>query len=435
MKYNPQFPTMVLPGLSEQPIPQFLGVTVRQPELAALQDLEGPLDKAMTAGARLDALPPGARVAVAVGSRGIADLPKVVRGVTDRLRARGLAPFIVPAMGSHGGGTAEGQVGMLDHLGVSEKSMGVPVLSSMETVDLGEVEPNVHAHIDRNAFEADGIVIVARVKAHTNFEAEIESGLHKMVSVGLGKAMGARNVHIYGRRGLAELMPRIAAQSLARARFVLAVAVVENSHHQLAVLEGVAPEDFPEADRRLLALSKAHAPSLPFAQADLLVVEYLGKDISGTGMDSKVIGREGFRGDPLASPYLNSIVALRTTEASAGNGTGVGNSDFIPLEMANGLDLMAMAFNALTSAGTIRVRIPPVLPTERDVVQGGLRLCWQPDVSRVRACVIRSTSALDRMLITRPLLEELQARGAVLDVWKSAHDLQFDARGVLETGL
>ncbi|WP_461208763.1 nickel pincer cofactor-dependent isomerase, group 22 [Desulfocurvus sp. DL9XJH121] len=435
MTYNPQFPSITLPGLAQQPIPQFLGITIRQPVLPPLEDLDSALNEAMTASERLNALAPGARVAVAVGSRGIADLPRIVRGVIDRLTARGFSPFIVPAMGSHGGGTDKGQADMLDHLGVSEESTGAPVLSSMETVDLGEVETNVHAHIDRNAFEADGIVIVARVKTHTTFESDIESGLHKMVAVGLGKAMGARNVHIYGRRGLVELMPRIAEQSLAKAPFALGVAVVENGLHQLAVLEGVSPEDFPEADRRLLALSKSCAPSLPFAQADLLVVEYLGKNISGAGMDSKVIGREGFRGDPPLSPYINSIVALRTTEVSDGNSAGVGNADFIPLDMANKMDMKAMAFNAVTAAVTARVRVPPVLPTELDVVRAGLRICWQPDLSLVRACVIQSTSALDRMLVTRPLLDELRAEGKLKEIWKESHDLEFDGNSVLVSGL
>lgn len=433
--YTPRFPELHIPGLPDQPLPPFYGVAVRQPGLPALSDFEGALDKALAAGDALASLPAGSRIAVAVGSRGIARLPHLVLGVIKRLRGMGLAPFIVPSMGSHGGGTAEGQIGVLSKLGVNEETMGAPVLSSMDSVDLGEVEPGVHAHIDRNAFEADGIIIIARVKQHTNFEAEIESGLCKMVSVGLGKATGARNVHVYGRRGLAELMPRIAGHSLARAKFLLGVAVVENSHKELAVIEGVPPEGFFEADRRLLALSKAHAPSLPFEQLDLLVVEYLGKDISGTGMDLKVIGREGFRGDPMRPPYINSIVALRVTKASGGNGIGVGNADFIPRDTADGLDLMSMYFNAMTSACMTRVRIPPVLPTEKLAIQAGLRVCWQPETSRVRACVVKSTSALDRMLVTEALLQDLLAKGLMLGVWRDPGPLTFTPDGALDSGL
>jgi hypothetical protein len=443
-KYQtPSFPVLDIPGLGDQPIPPFVGVTVRQPELPALTDLEAALDRAMDramghnagAGESLAALGKGARVAVAVGSRGIARLADVVGGVVRRLKAMGFAPFIVPSMGSHGGGTAEGQIQVLAKLGVTAEAMGAPVLSSMETVNLGEVEPRVEAHLDRNAFEADGIVVVARIKAHTNFEADIESGLCKMVSVGLGKAMGARNVHVYGRRGLVELMPRIAAKCLEGGRFVLGVALVENSHHELAVVSGVRPDDFFEADRRLLTLYKIHAPSIPFERLDTLVVERLGKDISGTGMDIKTIGREGFRGDPLRPPHINSIVALRVTEASSGNGIGVGNADFIPLETAQNLDLMSMYFNALTSACMTRVRIPPVLPTEKLAIQAGLRVCWQPEMDRARCCVIQSTSALDRMLVTRPLLDELRERSALLEIWRPEAPLAFSDQGVLHSGL
>ncbi|QGY41835.1 DUF362 domain-containing protein [Pseudodesulfovibrio cashew] len=436
---TPNFPVLDIPGLDNQPVPSFYGVRVRQPELPALTDIETSIDRAMDRnpgdGSPLGVLKKGARVAVAVGSRGIANLPTVVRRVVDRLKDMGFAPFIVPAMGSHGGGVAEGQVKVLAHLGVSEEAMGVPVVSSMETVNLGEVEPRVEAHIDRNAYEADGIVVVARVKAHTNFEAEVESGLCKMISVGLGKAMGARNVHIYGRRGLVELMPRIAEKCMANARFVLAVALVENSHHELAVVEGVDPADFVARDKELLALYKAHAPAIPFAQVDNLVVEWLGKNISGTGMDIKTIGREGFRGDPMRPPYINSIVALRVTPASAGNGIGVGNADFMPLETAQELDLMSMYFNALTSACMTRVKLPPVLPTEKLCIQAGLRVCWQPEPDQVRGCVLKSTSDLDSMLVTRPLLEELEAEGKLVEVWRQAEPLRFDDDGKLVSGL
>lgn len=436
---TPCFPVLEIPGLDDQPLPPFYGVRVKQPELPALDDIKTSIDQAMARsqghGSPLSALKKGARVAVAVGSRGIADLPTVVRRVLDRLKDMGLAPFIVPSMGSHGGGVAEGQIQVLNKLGITEEAMGAPIVSSMETVNLGEVEPRVEAHIDRNAFEADGIVVVARVKAHTNFEADIESGLCKMVSVGLGKAMGARNVHVYGRRGLVELMPLIAQKSLSKAPFVLGIALVENSHHQLAAISGVNPEDFVQADQTLLTLYKSHAPAIPFAQLDNLVVERLGKNISGTGMDIKTIGREGFRGDPLRPPYVNSIVALRVTKASAGNGIGVGNSDFIPLETAQNLDLMSMYFNALTSACMTRVKLPPVLPSEKLCIQAGIRVCWQPELDQVRGCVINSTSDLDTMLVTRPLLNELEAEGSLLEIWREAKPLEFDAEDKLVSGL
>ncbi|WP_419784892.1 hypothetical protein [Pseudodesulfovibrio sp.] len=438
---TPVFPVLDIPGLGDQPMPSFYGVRVSQPEMPALTDINSSIDRAVdrnhdgAATSPLDALQKGARVAVAVGSRGIANLPQVVQRVIERLTLRELVPFIVPSMGSHGGGTAEGQIHVLNELGITEEAMGAPIISNMETVNLGEVEPRVEAHIDRNAYEADGIVVVARIKAHTNFEADIESGLCKMVAVGLGKAMGARNVHVYGRRGLAELMPQIAIKSLSKAPFVLGVALVENSHHQLACITGVAPNDFVETDKSLLTLYKAHAPTIPFAQLDTLIVERLGKNISGTGMDIKTIGREGFRGDPMRPPYVNSIVALQVTPESGGNGIGVGNADFIPLATAQGLDLMSMYFNALTSACMTRVKLPPVLPTEKLCIQAGLRVCWQPEMDQVRGCIIRSTSDLDTMLVTKPLLMELETADKLIEVWRPAEPLKFNDNDELISGL
>ncbi|HKI81910.1 MAG TPA: hypothetical protein VKA04_09685, partial [Pseudodesulfovibrio sp.] len=206
-------------------------------------------------------------------------------------------------------------------------------------------------------------------------------------------------------------------------------------HHQLASVTGIQPEDFVQADKNLLALYKTHAPAIPFAQLDNLVVERLGKDISGTGMDIKTIGREGFRGDPLRPPYINSIAALRVTKASSGNGIGVGNADFIPLETAQNLDLMSMYFNALTSACMTRVKLPPVLPTEKLCIQAGMRVCWQPELDQVRGCVISSTSDLDTMLVTKPLLDELKAQGKLIDIWRDAESLTFDTEGRLVSGL
>jgi len=425
---SPKFPVLHFQDLEDLPLPLFNKVRVKQPQLPAVNDLEAAVSQALATPSELDKLQPGARVAVAVGSRGIACLSRIVRQVVAGLREKGLAPFIVPAMGSHGGGTAEGQAAMLKKLGVDQESVGAPVLSSMDTVELGQVEPNVNCHLDRNAAEADAIVVVARVKPHTNFDADIESGLCKMVSVGLGKAQGARNVHVYGRRGLVELMPRIAAVSLAKAKFALGVAVVENAGKQIAVVEGVVPAKFPEADHRLLALAARYTPSLPFEQLDLLVVEKLGKDISGTGIDNKVVGRQGFRGDPPRKPFINSTVALGMTDASRGNGIGVGNAEIITLELANSLDLQAMYYNGLTSSCVTRSCIPPVMATDRAAIKAGLAICWQPELPLVRACVIKSTAVLDWMLVTIPLLAELTAKGICLEDQGSSA-LQFSPEG------
>ena len=230
-------------------IPAFTGVRLRPPSAPACADVERLAQAKVMGSPSLRALPAGARVAVAVGSRGIDRLPLLVRGCITALRGMGLRPFIVPAMGSHGGADAEGQRMLLRHLGVTEESTGAPVVSSLETVDLGCAAPGVACHISRDAFEADAIVTVVRVKAHTNFTSDIESGLCKMLTVGLGKDLGAKNVHIFGRRGLVDHIPLLAEHIIAHAPVAFGLAVVENAESRICLVEGVEAADMPRADR------------------------------------------------------------------------------------------------------------------------------------------------------------------------------------------
>lgn len=414
-------------------IPAFTGVRLRPPSAPACADVERLAQAKVMGSPSLRALPAGARVAVAVGSRGIDRLPLLVRGCITALRGMGLRPFIVPAMGSHGGADAEGQRMLLRHLGVTEESTGAPVVSSLETVDLGCAAPGVACHISRDAFEADAIVTVVRVKAHTNFTSNIESGLCKMLTVGLGKDLGAKNAHIFGRRGLVDHIPLLAEHILAHAPVAFGLAVVENAESRICLVEGVEAADMPRADRELLVRAKELKAVLPFEQLDMLVVMEIGKDISGTGMDSKVVGRTGF-GEPYGHPFINTIAALRVTAASGGNGIGIGIADVTTTETLNGLDLEAMWINALTSCCMDRVKLPPAFASEREAIQAGLKICWQPRTERVRAAVIRSTRHLGHLLLTRPLLEELRTtRPDMLDgIWQEERPLAFDSTGHLD---
>lgn len=321
---------------------------------------------------------------------------------------------------------------LLHHLGVTEENVGAPVVSSMETVDLGCVAPGVNCHISRDAFEADAIMTVVRVKAHTNFTSDIESGLCKMLTVGLGKDLGAKNAHIYGRKGLVEYIPRLAEHMIAHAPVAFGLAVVENAESRICLVEGVEAADMLKADRELLARAKKLKAVLPFEQLDMLVVEEIGKDISGTGMDSKVVGRVGF-GEPYGHPFINTIAVLRVTAASGGNGIGIGIADVTTTETINGLDLEAMWINALTSCCMDRVKLPPAFASEREAIQAGLKICWQPRTEFVRAAVIRSTRDLGHILLTRPLLDELRATHPDMlgDIWKEESPLVFDSTGHL----
>ena len=408
-------------------LPSFQGVCIKHTSAPKCTNVRAEVMQRVHTSPGLRALHTGARVAVGVGSRGIAELPILVRATLDALRDMQLAPFIVPSMGSHGGATAEGQRTLLAHLGVSEESMGVPIVPDMETVNLGEVAPGVETHMAKTALEADATVVVVRVKPHTNFTSSIESGLCKMLAVGLGKDIGAKNVHTYGRKGLVEYTPLMAQRLIDNTNIIFGLAVLENAQNCLCHIEGVEAAEFLAADSALLTRAKRLKSMLPFEQLDLLVVENIGKDISGTGMDSKVVGRTGF-GDPYGHPYINTVVALRVTPKSGGNGIGIGIADITTVETLNTLDLEAMHINALTSCCMDRVKLPPGFASEKEAIQAGCKICWQPDPHKMRGAIIRSTLDLTHVLLTPPLVQELQQSKPLepLNFWSPLRALPFE---------
>ena len=293
---SPTFPAIALPQFENERLPPVMPVALRHPNVPALPDVAAATRAALDASHKLTALSPGARVAITCGSRGIRSKPDVVKAAAAWLKERGLAPFIVPAMGSHGGAVADGQVSLLAELGFTEEAMGCPIRASMEVVRLGETSAGIPVHFDRRAFEADAVLVVGRVKSHTSFDREVESGLTKMVAIGLGKAEGARFVHRLGVRGYMEVLPEWARIAIREAPVAYGIAIVENAAREAAMIEGVEPEDFYETDARLLKTAKGCVPKLPFEQIDVLAVERLGKNISGTGMDPAVTARFDIRG-------------------------------------------------------------------------------------------------------------------------------------------
>jgi len=408
-----RFPAIDLPHLAKVPLPDFAEVRLRQPDPAPLADVPAAVRAALdTQSVRFD-LPAGASVAVAVGSRGIAHIDIVARAAVDWLKSRGLAPFIVPGMGSHGGGSAEGQAEVLAHLGITEDSMGCPVRATMETAQYGQIEGGFTCHFDANAAGADGVLVINRVKAHTSFDRPVESGLSKMLAVGLGKAEGARQVHMVGPRGLAETLPRLAARIVERAPLCAGLALVETADKHLHHIEAVAPQDFAETDARLLKMAKAAMARLPFAQLDGLIVEEVGKDVSGAGIDPAISGRTDIRGvENPAEPFIHKIVVLGLSARTGGNGLGVGMGDYIPRALANSLDLKAMYMNAVSATILEKAFIPIVLPDEITCIRALVATCWADGPPRLAQ--IRSSAQLGTIRVTEPLLEELRSRDLLL---------------------
>jgi hypothetical protein len=406
---------------------------LKHPAREAVTDIAAAVDEELARSRRFGDLPQGASVAVAVGSRGIAHIPKVVAAAVKHLKQRGFAPFIIPAMGSHRGATAEGQAGVLAHLGVTEETVGAPVRATMETVEYGATLHGIPCRFDKNAAGADAVLCINRVKAHTSFDRPIESGLTKLIAVGLGKQAGAQNVHRLGPRGYTEVLPALARIAIEHSPIAYGIALVENADKQLTVIEGAEPHDFAATDERLLKLAKSLAPRLPFEQLDGLVVEWIGKEISGAGMDPAVVGRVGIRSVPdPGHPYVNKLAVLGVTDDSYGNGVGLGNADYTTRKVANGVDLLPMYMNSITAGGTEGARMPAVMPDDRTVLQAMVATCWRSDLENARLCQIRSTLYLHEILVSQALLQELEGRSDVKRLSEPA-PLEFSEAGELLT--
>lgn len=428
---SPTFPALRLPQFAGEPLPEVVMAKLHHRITPALTDVAGATRMALERSSRFKKLSAGSRVAITCGSRGIKSKPEVVATAVDWLRENGFEPFIVPAMGSHGGARAENQTALLAELGYTGESMGCEIHSSMEVTQLGTTSQGIPVYFDRNASGADAVLVINRIKAHTSFDREIESGLSKMIAIGLGKAEGARLIHRLGAVGYLEVLPEWASIAIEKSPIAYAIGIVENAEKEAAVIEGAEPKAIMTTDARLLPVAKKNTPKLPFRQIDVLVVERMGKNISGTGMDTGVIGRSDIRGRQSEdNPLVHKLAVLGLTPEAHGNGLGTGLADFMTQEAANSLDLYAMYMNSCTSTFVERVRIPLVLADEREVLRAAVATSWQLDGGTVRLCIIRSTLHLDHVLISLPLAAELGDAGEVVDALRP---LEFDNDGRLLT--
>ena len=370
------------------------------------------------------------RIAVGVGSRGVANLQLLVRGTVAGLRGAGWDPFIVPAMGSHGAATAAGQAEVLAGLGVSQATVGAPVLATMDTRVVGEID-GLPYHLDRHAVEAGAVLVVSRIKPHTSFRAPVESGPSKMCAIGLGKQPGAQLIHNEGGQGLARRVPA-APRLLERAGLLVgSVSVVENARDETAIVAGLGAAEVGAAtEEALLDQARRLMPRLPFAEIDVLVVDRMGKDISGSGMDSNVINRFRIVGwNETGAPFIRTIAVLELTEASHGNSAGIGLADFIPARLLRQIDLNALYTNAITAGafGVERAKLPMVLATDRDAIRAAVTMCGVP-AERLRLVWIRDTLHTEVLGLSRALLEEARD----MEDLGGLRPLPFDAGGRLQ---
>jgi hypothetical protein len=411
------------PGL---PLPRFFKIRQALPD-ERVADVAGAVRAELV---RIDLaahLKPNASVAITAGSRGIADIPLVIRTVAEVVREAcpGARPFVVPAMGSHGGATVEGQRHVLAEYGISEQSVGAPIRATMETVELGRLPSGARVYFDASAAAADATIVVNRVKAHTAFRGEIESGLCKMTCIGLGKAVGAEQVHAHGLR---ETIPQAATLALEKSNIVAGVALVENAAHALAAVRATPPDGFLQTDRELLRQANAFLPRVPFDHLHLLVVGWLGKNLSGSGMDYNIVGMWRRIGGERV-PNFERIAVLDLTDESDGNGLGVGIADFTTRRLYDKLDLPKMYLNGLTSSALEAIKIPIVLETDRQVMEVALHSVGRSAEARV--AVVRSTLELDELWVSEALRAEVAAHSQLEQVGP-AEELAFSAEGRLE---
>jgi hypothetical protein len=372
----------------------------------------------------------GNRIAITAGSRGIGGFVELLSGIADAVKSCGGEPFIIPAMGSHGGATPEGQTEILHRLGVSGQSTGAPVRAIMDTHDLGRSANGAVAHLDRFAAEADGVIVLGRTKTHPESAGELASGLLKMCTVGLGKQAGAQQAHSHGLWDSVRAVPEV---QLAKAKVVCGVAVVENGFREPCVIEVVPPSyrAFLEADMRLLRIAKQHLAHIPFQELDVLVVDELGKTISGAGMDPNIIGHWR-NSDAPHVPNYKRIVVLSLTHASLGNGLGIGMADFTTRRFAEAFDPAVSYVNLLTASepggNTREGPLPLALESDREAIEVALSSSLAgPDP---RVCRIKNTACLDEFWISDALLNDVN-RNPKLEVLDAAAPVAFDREGNL----
>jgi hypothetical protein len=358
---------------------------------------------------------PGGSIALTVGSRGIVGIDRLAQAAVEALKGLGFKPFVVAAMGSHGGGTAEGQRALLAEFGVTEARLGCPIRSEMETSVLGTNSFGLPIHFDRNALNADGIVLLNRIKPHTSFSGRYESGLLKMLTIGLGKHEGAEQVHKLGLPGLLKLLPEVGAFLLEKTPVALGIALLENAEEKTARVVGVEPEDLLEVEPRLLDEARTLMARLPFDQIDVLIVGELGKNYSGTGLDPNVIGRQRVETMPdLPRPVVTRLAVLDLSLETRGNATGIGLADLTTDRLVAAIDPKPMRVNCMTSNFLTRARVPISLPTDLEVLTACLDTCWRIDPSEARMVIIPNTLELAHLWITEPLARESQANANLI---------------------
>ncbi|MEC0174086.1 lactate racemase domain-containing protein [Paenibacillus favisporus] len=414
--------------LKDIPIPKMAKVNVRFND-EQIVDLGSDLGAKLRQAHIMEKVKPGMEIAIAVGSRGLDRIVELTAVTVKALKEAGAKPFIVPSMGSHGGATAEGQREVLAHLGVTEESAGCEIRSSMEVVQLGALPNGLPVYLDKYAAAADGIVVINRIKPHTAFRGPVESGIMKMISIGLGKQKGAEACHQLGFKYMAENVPAMANMIMEKKPVLFGVATIENAFDKVAVVEVLTPEEIVDKEPELQLQAKELLPKLFFDQLEVLIIDEIGKNISGDGMDPNITGRYP---TPYAhgGPDVNKMVVLDLTPQTEGNANGVGTADFTTQRLVDKMDLEVTYSNGLTSTVVAPTKIATTLPNDKEAIQAAVKTSNVLDFNQAKIVRIKNTLVLSQIEVSEALFEYVKQHPQ-MELASEPYDLPFDEHGNL----
>ena len=411
--------------------PRLLPVRQNFPD-RRISDISSEVQRQLSASPFASRLKRGARVALGVGSRGIGNIAAIVRSAVDYWKSQGCSPFIFPAMGSHGAATAAGQAQVLAKYGINQETMGCPIVSALDVVSLGKTADGIESFMDRNAFESDGVMLIGRVKWHTDFSGKIESGLFKMMAIGLGKFAGAQRYHTYGYKlGLEHVIRSVGRQVLKSGKILGGLAILEDAHHNTALLTAVPVEDMERKEEELLALVKSWMGRIPMP-LDILILDEIGKDISGAGMDTKIVNRSVY-GEPNPWPNehrMERIFARDLSANSYGNAAGVGMADVIHDRLLKKIDWNPTHINSLTASTPAAIRTPIHFSSDRECMERVAPTVGKVDLSEVTYGWIKNSLELGFLKLSENLRDEIR-NNSLLEIIGPAEEMEFDEEGNL----
>ena len=379
---------------------------------------------------------PGDKIGITVGSRGINNIKLIVKDIISELKNLNASPFILPAMGSHGGANSEGQKDVLASYGITQKEMGVPIMASMDVIQIGIVENKIPIYFSKIAMEADGIIALNRVKMHTDFKSKIvESGMSKILVIGLGKAKGASSIHSLGVYGLKNVIPPAAELMISKAPIIQGIGILENSYDQTMKISFVPPEDIIKVDSELLKISKEVMPMLPIDDLDVVIAQEIGKNISGTGFDTNVIGRLYINGEKeIVKPRIKRLIVFDITEESHGNALGIGLADITTRHLVNKINYKDMYANTITSTFLNRAKIPITVDSEKEAVEIAVKTCWKLEQSELKLLIMKNTLDLEYLYVSKAAWDKIKDDKNI-DAYGEWEKLTFTKNGKMKIRL